>query len=116
MIYVSNIKCKCGNFLVATKSGLICPHCANQYDYTKLHVCGDLIEISVSADVSWYKEHVDKLKDIEDLTFLGFDDHTGESTGFVDFGFEDLTQETAVRLVNMLDIMVDDRVTSLNLK
>ena len=40
MLYVSNIKCGCENFLLATKSGFVCPHCGNKYYDTR--ICGDI--------------------------------------------------------------------------
>lgn len=117
MRYMSNIKCGCGEFLLATKSGLICPHCANQFNHDELRTIGDLVEISVSSDLGWYEEHKQKFKKLEGLYFLGFDDSEfideKITHGFVDFGYDTPTHDQVVKLVALLDETVDDRVKPL---
>ena len=118
MLYVSNIKCGCKNFLLATKTGFVCPHCGNNYHDTK--VCGDIPTVSISATVDWYEEHKEQLKKLSFLEFLGFDDislkNNPNETGFVDMGCEDFTNEKAIQLVNLVDNLVDNRCKPLNIK
>lgn len=118
MLYVSNIKCGCENFLLATKSGFTCPHCGNDYYDTK--ICGDIPTVSIGATVDWYEEHKEELKTLKFLDFLGLDDISLEEhpkkMGFVDMGSENFTDETAIKLVSLIDSIVDDRCEALNTK
>lgn len=117
MLYVSNIKCGCKNFLLATKSGFVCPHCGNKYYDTK--ICGDIPTVSISSTVDWYEEHKEELKTLKFLDFLGLDDISLEEhpnkMGFVDMGCEDFTNEKAIKLVELVDNIVDDRCEALDI-